>query len=90
MSQPEMPHPLCHRCFSDAPKLRKVGDGIAELLCDECWLRDPRSQDARAEADTLRQRLKILCNTIASGEANEAECYRQIAKLGARLEALNV
>lgn len=38
-------------------------------------------------ADDLRLRIKMLCNTIATGEANEDECYRQIGKLLARLDA---
>ena len=37
-------------------------------------------------ADDMRLRIKILCNTIASGEAAEDECYRQIINLVRRLD----
>ncbi len=36
-------------------------------------------------ADDLRQQQQILCNTIASGEANESACYRAIERLTKRI-----
>ena len=44
--------------------------------------------DETLTAYDLRLRIKILCNTITSGEAAEDECYRQIGKLVSRLESL--
>ena len=48
-----------------------------------------RCPDETMTADDLRLQIQILANTIATGEANEGRCYREMTKLIARLESLS-
>lgn len=50
-------------------------------------IRDRADVELEATPDDLRPVLQRLMNTIASGEANEAACYHEAAKLQARIDA---
>lgn len=45
--------------------------------------------ERRAQAADIHQQLKILSNTIASGEANETACYEAQGWLLRRLSEIN-